>query len=144
MQAKKGDRVKVHYVGTFPDNGEIFDSSVARKEPIEFQVGAGQMIKGFDQAVDGMAVGEKKTVDIPAAEAYGPRRDDQLVQAPIANLPEGMNPKVGDQLAVQGPQGENIPVVVYAIDETHITLDANHPMAGKDLRFEIELVEISA
>ncbi|MGB0524610.1 MAG: FKBP-type peptidyl-prolyl cis-trans isomerase [Flammeovirgaceae bacterium] len=144
MQAKKGDRVRVHYVGTFPNNGEVFDSSVARNEPIEFEVGAGQMIKGFDDAVNGMAVGEKKTVNILAADAYGQRRDDQLIKVDRANLPEGMNPKVGDNLAVQDPQGRNIPVVVYALDETHITLDANHPMAGKDLTFEIELVEISA
>lgn len=143
MQAKKGDRVRVHYVGTFP-SGEVFDSSVARNEPIEFEVGAGQMIKGFDDAVNGMSVGEKKTVNILADEAYGQRSDDQLIKVDKANLPEGMDPKIGDNLAVQDQMGRNIPVVVFAIDETHITLDANHPMAGKDLVFEIELVEVAA
>lgn len=142
QQAKKGDRVRVHYVGKFP-NGEVFDSSVARKEPIEFEVGAGQMIKGFDAAVDGMNIGDKKTVNIDADNAYGQRSDDQLIKVDRANLPEGMNPKVGDNLAVQDHTGRNIPVVVHGLDETHITLDANHPMAGKDLIFEIELVEIA-
>ena len=143
MQAKQGDRVRVHYVGKFP-SGEVFDSSVARNEPIEFEVGAGQMIKGFDTAVNGMNVGEKKTVNIDADNAYGQRRDDQLITVERANLPEGMDPKVGDNLAVQDHMGRNIPVVVHQLDENHITLDANHPMAGKDLIFEIELVEIAA
>ena len=142
MQVKQGDRVRVHYVGTFP-SGEVFDSSVARNEPIEFQVGAGQMIKGFDAAVDGMTVGDKKTVNIVADEAYGQRSEEQMIKVERSNLPEGMEPKIGDSLAVQDQAGRNIPVVVHELDDTHITLDANHPMAGKDLIFEIELVEIS-
>jgi len=143
MQAKQGDRVRVHYVGKFP-SGEVFDSSVARNEPIEFQVGAGQMIKGFDSAVNGMTVGEKKTVTIGADDAYGQRSEEQLVKFELSKLPEGMNPKVGDSLQVTAQDGRPVPVTVYAIDETHITLDANHPMAGKDLIFEIELVEVVA
>ncbi|WP_345370933.1 peptidylprolyl isomerase [Algivirga pacifica] len=140
--AKKGDTVKVHYVGTLND-GEKFDSSVDRGEPIEFEVGAGQMIQGFDAAVEGMTVGEKKKVHIPCDEAYGPAREELIVKFPVDQIPEGMNPQVGDQLALNSPSGQPIPAVVTELNDTEIVLDANSPMAGKDLNFDIELVAIA-
>lgn len=140
-KATKGNTVKVHYTGKFID-GEVFDSSISRNEPIEFEVGAGMMIKGFDAAVDGMAVEESKTVTIPAAEAYGEHSEENLITFEKNQIPEGMDPKLGDMLNLQDPEGRNIPVRVHAIAEESLTLDANHPMAGKDLVFEIQLVEI--
>ncbi len=140
MSVKVGDKIKVHYVGTFND-GEVFDSSVARSQPLEFTVGDGSMIKGFDEAVRGMAVEEKKKVAIVAKEAYGESSDDNVVSFPLTSLPEGMNPNIGDQLMLNN-QGQQIPVVVKGKTDTEIILDANHPMAGKDLNFEIEVVEI--
>lgn len=140
--AKKGDTVKVHYVGTL-DSGEEFDSSVKRGEPIEFTVGAGQMIKGFDVAVEGMSIGEKKSVHIPAAEAYGEASDQNIVPFPKDQLPEGMNPSVGEMLTMTTQTGQPVQVVVKEVTEDSIILDANHPMAGKDLNFDIELVEIA-
>jgi len=140
MKAKKNDNVKVHYTGTLA-NGEVFDSSLQR-EPLGFTVGAGQMIKGFDQAVDGMEVNEKKTVSIPAAEAYGERNNELMQVVPKTDLPEDMDPQVGQTLVATGPQGQQSHVVVAEVTEETVTIDANHPLAGKDLTFEIELVEI--
>lgn len=139
--AKKGDKVKVHYTGKLTD-GTVFDSSLER-EPIEFELGAGQMIAGFDKAVDGMTVGDKKTADIPSAEAYGDKRDDMMVPVPKDKVPEEIKPEVGMQLSMQQPDGQALPVLVAEVNDDHIVLDANHPLAGKDLNFEIELVEIS-
>jgi peptidylprolyl isomerase len=139
--AKKGDKVKVHYTGKLTD-GTVFDSSLER-EPIEFELGAGQMIAGFDKAVDGMAVGDKKTADIPSAEAYGDKRDDMMVPVPHDKVPEEIKPEVGMQLSMQQPDGQALPVLVAEVNDDHIVLDANHPLAGKDLNFEIELVEIN-
>lgn len=139
--AKKGDRVKVHYTGKFT-HGEVFDSSLKRNEPLEFELGSGMMIQGFDTAVDGMEVEESKTVTIAAAEAYGERSDENLVTFEKSQIPEGMNPKVGDMLNLQDNTGRNIPVRVHDLNEENIILDANHPMAGKDLIFEIQLIEI--
>ncbi len=139
--AKKGNRVKVHYTGKLQD-GTIFDSSIER-EPLEFVVGDGNMIKGFDQAVEGMQKGETVTANIPSTEAYGERRPDMLVEVPIDQVPENINPAVGQQLSVQQANGQTMPVVVTAVAEDKITLDANHPLAGKDLTFEINLVEIA-
>lgn len=140
--AKKGDLVQVHYVGKFED-GNVFDSSRDRKEPIEFQVGAGQMIKGFDAAVEGMALSESKTITLAPSEAYGESNPENIVSFPKDKLPPEMNPKVGDQLALQGQNGEQIPVVVIESNEEGVVLDANHPMAGKTLVFELELVGIN-
>ena len=139
-EAKKGDKVKVHYTGKLND-GSIFDSSVER-EPLEFELGAGMMIAGFDAAVHGMKIGDKKTAQIPSDQAYGERNNDMIVSVPKAQLPPDLNPAVGQQLSMQQPSGQAIPVVVTSIDEENIELDANHPLAGKDLTFEIELVEI--
>ncbi len=138
---KKGDKVKVHYTGKLTD-GTVFDSSLER-DPIEFEVGAGQMIAGFDKAVDGMQVGDKKVTDIASAEAYGDKRDDMMVPVPMDKLPADIKPELGMQLSMQQPDGQALPVVIAEVNEDHIVLDANHPLAGKDLSFEIELVEIN-
>ncbi|MEQ9164876.1 MAG: peptidylprolyl isomerase, partial [Fulvivirga sp.] len=135
------DKVKVHYTGKLND-GSVFDSSVNR-EPLEFEVGAGMMIAGFDNAVNGMKVGDKKVAEIPAAEAYGEKKDDMVVSVPKAQLPPDLNPEIGQQLSMQQPNGQAIPVVVTKVETETIEIDANHPLAGKDLIFDIELVEIS-
>jgi peptidylprolyl isomerase len=140
-QAKNGDTVQVNYTGKLAD-GTVFDSSVGR-EPLEFTLGAGQMIPGFEKAVLGMKVGEKKTVTIPADEAYGPRRDDLVVKVPREKLPSGKTPEVGQQLEVRLPNGNTIIATITNVsDNNTVTIDANHPLAGKDLTFEIELVKI--
>ena len=140
-KVQENDKVKVHYTGKL-ESGEVFDSSVER-DPLEFTVGAGQMIKGFDQAVSGMEVNEKKTVTIPSGEAYGDR-NEQLIQAVSkAELPADMKPEVGQTLVATNDQGQQTHVVVTEVADSSITIDANHPLAGKDLIFEIELVEIA-
>lgn len=138
--AKKGDQVKVHYTGKLTD-GTIFDSSEGR-EPLAFEVGAGMMIKGFDAAVDGMAIEAKVTVEIPAAEAYGEAREEMIFDVPRTNLPPDMEPEVGQQLAMSQPNGQQMPVKVKEVHEDKVIIDANHDLAGKDLVFDIELVEI--
>ncbi len=140
-EAKKGDKVKVHYTGTLED-GTVFDSSVER-EPLEFELGAGMMIAGFDSAVHGMKVGDKKTADIPSDKAYGPKSDDMIISVPKTQLPPDMEPAVGQQLSMQQPSGQAVPVVISNVEEDNVELDANHPLAGRDLTFEIELVEIA-
>ena len=140
MNVKKGDKVKVHYRGTLTDGTE-FDSSQGR-EPLEFEVGAGMMIKGFDDAVNGMKVGEKITVNIVADEAYGQRNDELIYQIPSEQIPEDLDPKVGQTLSMQHPDGHSIPVQVVEVTDKHVGIDANHQLAGQDLVFEIELVEI--
>lgn len=141
MQAvKSGDTVRVHYHGKLT-NGTTFDSSAGR-EPLQFQVGAGMVIKGFDNGVLEMKVGDKKTVNIPVVEAYGPKNDEMIMEFPISNIPADLNPQVGMELQMSNPQGQVFPVKVAAIGSEFITLDANHPLAGEDLVFDIELVEI--
>lgn len=140
-EAKKGDKVKVHYTGKLTD-GSVFDTSQDR-EPLEFELGAGMMIAGFDKAVTGMKVGDKKTAELSAEEAYGQKNDEMVVEVPKAQLPEDLKPEVGQQLGMQQPNGQNIPVVVTKVEEETIEIDANHPLAGKDLVFDIELVEIN-
>jgi len=139
--AKKNDTVKVHYTGKLTD-GKVFDSSVG-KDPLQFTVGGGQMIAGFDTAVDGMAINEKKTVNIPAAEAYGESNPDLIQKVAKSNLPDDMNVKVGDNLVASGPDGRQTRVTVTEVNEQEVTIDANHELAGKELVFEIELVEIA-
>lgn len=140
-QAKKGDSVKVHYTGKLV-NGEKFDSSEGR-EPLEFTVGAGQMIKGFDAAIPGMNIGDKKTINIPAAEAYGEKDPDAIIQFPKENIPEDMKLEPGMQLELSNQQGQPVPVVVVEVKDDVIVLDANHFLAGQELVFDIELVEIA-
>ncbi len=138
--ASDGDTVKVHYTGKL-DDGTIFDTSVER-EPLEFTIGTGQTIPGFEAAVRGMQVGQVKTVTIPAEEAYGPHNEDMVVVVERDKLPENLNPVVGQQLQKQQENGNMAVVVVTDVSDTTITLDANHPLAGKALTFEIELLEI--
>jgi FKBP-type peptidyl-prolyl cis-trans isomerase 2 len=140
MSAKKGDAVAVHYTGRLED-GSIFDSSVSRS-PLSFTLGDGNMIKGFDSAVYGMAIGDHKTVTIPAAEAYGERRQDMMIEVPMSQVPPDIQPELGLQLTLQGPGGQPMPVTVVELDEEKIVLDANHELAGQDLIFDIELVSI--
>lgn len=139
-QATSGDTVRVHYTGTL-ENGQTFDTSEGR-EPLEFTVGGGQVIPGFDQAVAGMEPGDTKTVEIPADEAYGPQREEMMLQVSPDQFPEGMDPQVGQQLQLSQPNGQNVVVRVVDIESDSVTLDANHPLAGEDLTFEITLAEI--
>lgn len=140
-QVKSGDTVRVHYTGTLTD-GQTFDSSEGR-DPLEFQVGSGQIIPGLDAAVEGMAVGEKKTVEVPADQAYGQPDPNAQQAVPRAEIPEDIPLDLGTQLQVQTPQGQVMPVTVVEVTEEQVVLDANHPLAGKDLTFAIELVDIT-
>lgn len=138
-QVQSGDTVRVHYTGTL-DDGTVFDSSKGR-DPIEFTVGGGQVIAGFDAAVSGMAEGESKKITIPAVQAYGERRDELMLQVDRSQFPADVEPQVGQQF--QMSQGEqNFVVNVAAVDGEQVTLDANHPLAGRDLTFELELVDL--
>jgi peptidylprolyl isomerase len=139
-KAKDGDTVKVHYTGTLK-NGEVFDTS-EEKEPLEFTLGEGQLIPGFEKAVVGMDVGDSTKVDIPTDEAYGEAREDLVINVPKDQLPEGVTPEVGMQLQVNQPNGQPVPVRITKVGDTDLTLDANHPLAGEDLTFDIELVEV--
>lgn len=140
-EVKPGDTVQIHYTGTLPD-GEVFDSSEGR-DPLKFEVGSGQIIPGLDQAMPGMTVGEKKTVEVPADQAYGPVDPNALQQVPREGIPEDIPLDLGTQLQVQSPQGQVLPVTVVEVTDSHVTLDANHPLAGRDLTFAIELVGIA-
>lgn len=139
-KAKKGDTVKVHYTGKLKDD-TIFDSSRER-EPLEFTVGAGQMIEGFDKAVEGMEAGDAKKVEIPSDEAYGGKRDDMIVKVEKNQLPADMKPEVGMQLQATQDNGETQVLTIANIEDDHVVLDGNHPLAGQDLVFDIELVEV--
>ncbi len=139
--SNEGKKVRAHYRGTL-DDGTQFDCSYDRGEPIEFTCGAHQMIAGFDAAVIDMEVGEKRTVHIPAADAYGERRDDLVLRFPAAQVPNIDEIKVGDKLFLTTPAGQPVPVAVIEVDAEGVTLDANHELAGKDLNFDIELVEV--
>ena len=138
--AKSGDTVRIHYTGTL-DDGTQFDSSAGR-EPLEFALGVGQVIPGMDNAVEGMAVGDKKSVTISPEEAYGPRHDQLVQNVPKSQLPEGMTPAIGMQLSAQHESGQALQLTVTAVHDDSITVDGNHPLAGKALTFDIELVEI--
>ncbi len=138
--ASDGDTVRVDYTGTLED-GTTFDTSVGR-EPLEFTLGAGQMIPGFETAVYGLKIGQSKTVTIPAEEAYGRHQDDLIMVLAREQLPADLDPKIDQQLPMQRTDGSTVIVIVTDVSETTITVDANHPLAGEDLTFEIELVEI--
>jgi peptidylprolyl isomerase len=138
-QVKQGDTVKIHYTGTLTDGTE-FDSSVDR-DPIEFKVGDGRLIPGFERGVIGMVTGDKKSITVPVDEAYGPRRDELVVVVERNQMPPDLDPKVGDNLVLEQNE-KQIRVRVTEMTAEEITLDANHPLAGEELNFEIELVEI--
>jgi len=140
QQVKKGDKVNVHYHGKLTD-GSTFDSSEGR-EPLQFTAGSGQVIKGFDNAVLDMKPGDKKTVNIPVADAYGERNDDMIMEYPISDFPADMKPEAGMELQMGDNDGNVFPVVITEVGEEMVMLDANHPLAGQDLIFEIELVSI--
>ncbi len=139
-KAEEGKTVKVHYTGTL-QNGEVFDSS-KEKEPLEFTLGEGQLIPGFEKAVIGMNVGDSTTINIPSTEAYGDTREDLIIAVPKDQLPKEIEPKVGMQLQVNQENGQPVPVRIAEITDTELKLDANHPLAGEDLTFEIELVNV--
>lgn len=139
-QVKTGDTVSVHYHGKLTD-GTTFDSSSGR-EPLEFEVGSGSVIKGFDDGVLGMIVGQKKTLEIPFGDAYGPKDDNMVVEFPRANFPADIVPELGMQLSMTAGSGQVIPVTIVEVGDETITLDANSPLAGQDLVFDVELVNI--
>ena len=139
-EVKSGDKVAIHYTGTLLD-GTTFDSSQGR-DPLEFEVGSGQIIPGLDVALPGMTVGDKKIVKIASTEAYGPVNPKMRQSVPREGIPADIPLEVGTQLQMQTPDGQALPVTVVDVDEATVTLDANHPLAGKDLQFDIEVVSI--
>jgi len=139
-QAKPGDTVKVHYTGKLED-GTVFDTS-ADRDPLQFTIGEGQIIPGFEQAVVGMNPGESKTIKVLTNDAYGPHREDMVLVVDRNQLPVDLIPEVGQQLQSRQQDGQIIVVTVIAVSESTVTVDANHPLAGKDLTFDIQLVEI--
>ena len=141
-QVKTGDTVHIHYTGTLND-GTTFDSSEGR-EPLSFQVGSGQIIPGLDSAIPGMTVGDKKTVNVACDEAYGQVNPEMTQAVPRADIPADIPLETGTRLQMQTQNGQVIPVTVTAVDDSTVTLDANHPLAGQDLTFNIQLVKIDA
>jgi FKBP-type peptidyl-prolyl cis-trans isomerase SlpA len=139
-KVKQNDTVKVHYTGTLV-TGEIFDTSNGR-EPLEFTLGQGMLIPGFENGVIGMEINETKSVSIPCAEAYGDKNPEFIQEVPKNQLPPELNPEVGMQLSSRMPDGTEFPVMIVGVAEESITIDANHPLAGQDLVFEITIVEI--
>lgn len=139
-QVQDGDKIRVHYHGKLR-SGETFDSSDGR-EPLEFTVGSGQVIKGFDDGVKGMQQGDKKTVEIPVGDAYGEKSQEMIIEFPKNQFPEDMKPEVGMQMTMNNGQGQSFAVTVVEVKEESVLLDANHPLAGQDLIFDLELVEI--
>jgi peptidylprolyl isomerase len=141
MSVQSGNTIKIHYHGRLND-GTVFDSSNGRS-PLEFTVGSGSVIKGFDEGVKGMSVGDKKTIEIPFLEAYGAEDPSMIIEFPKDQLPEDLQPEPGMQLTMNNAAGDQFPVVVTEVNPDSIVLNANHPLAGKDLIFDLELVEIA-
>lgn len=139
-EAKTGDTVRVHYTGKLKD-GDVFDSS-RQRGPLEVTLGAGQVISGFEQALEGMSPGESKCVDVPAAEGYGERQEEKILDFQRSVLPDDIDPKIGQSLQLQTQDGRAVPAVVTRVSESTVTVDANHPLAGSHLVFDLELVEI--
>lgn len=140
-EVKAGDTVRIHYTGTLAD-GSTFDSSAGR-DPLEFVVGSGQIIPGLDIALPGMVMGDKKVVEVAAADAYGPVEPAARQAVPRGEIPDHIPLDLGTQLQVQTPDGQAMMVTVAEVTETEVVLDANHPLAGKDLTFAIELVGLN-
>ena len=136
------DHVKIHYTGRFPD-GEVFDSSEGR-DPLAFTMGQGQIIPGLETGLIDLSVNEKKTIEISCAEAYGEIRPELKQEVPRENLPKEVEPEVGMQLVSKTPEGHEIPLVITKISDAHVEVDANHPLAGKDLIFDVEIIEINS
>ena len=139
-KVKNGDKVKIHYTGKFKD-GEIFDTS-RQQQPLEFTVGNREMMPGLETRVIGMEAGEKKSIEVPPEEAYGPRQEKLIVEVKKSNLPDHIEPSLGQRLQMQVDNGNHIELAITEIKEETITLDANHPLAGHTLFFDLELVEI--
>lgn len=140
-EAKSGDTVSIHYTGRLED-GTVFDTSEDR-DPLEFTLGEGNVIPGFEEAVEGMEEGQSKTASIPSDQAYGQRRDDLVLSVAKEQLPPDLDPEVGQRLQMQAGDGQTFQVVISEVEEESVEVDANHPLAGEDLTFDIELVEIS-
>ena len=140
-EAKNGDTVKIHYTGKL-DDGTVFDTSVER-DPLQFTVGEGKLIPDFEQAVVGMNPGESKTIQIPAENAYGPHHQEMIMVVERSQFPDDLKPEVGQQLQVRQPDGSTFVVKVTDVSESNVTLDGNHPLAEKDLAFDIQLAEIA-
>ena len=140
-KTKNGDTIKIHYEGKLED-GNIFDNSRER-QPLEFKVGNGDVIPGIEKGVIGMETGDTKTIEIPPDEAYGPRRKDLVIEVPKSDLPDEMTPTIGQGLRMRQPDGGHIDLIIADVKEETITLDANHPLAGHTLIFDLELVEIA-
>ncbi len=140
-QAKSGDKVKIHYTGKLEDGTEFGSSQ--NEEPLSFTIGDGKMIPGIEQAVIGMNPGDSKTTTIPMNEAYGPHQQEKVMAVDKNQIPKTINPEIGQQLQMERTDGEAITVRVAEISETHVTLDSNHPLAGHDLTFDMQLVEIA-
>lgn len=140
-QASAGNKVQIHYTGTLED-GSVFDSSEGR-DPLEFELGSGMIIPGLDRAIEGMSVGEQKTVTIPSTEAYGEYQAEARQDVPREQIPDSIPLEEGTMLQMQTPDGRAVPVMVAEVSETSVTLDANHPLAGKDLTFAVEVVSVS-
>jgi peptidylprolyl isomerase len=140
-QVEDGKTIKIHYTGKL-DDGTVFDSSMER-EPLEFTMGSGGLIKGFEDAVRGMTVGEMKTISIPSGEAYGPYREDLVMSINKAQLPPDIDIRQGVMLSLRHPNGGSIDALISEVTADSVTLDANHPLAGEDLTFELQLVEIA-
>ncbi|GAB1410135.1 peptidylprolyl isomerase [Desulfovibrionales bacterium] len=141
MSLTSGTTVQVHYIGTL-DDGTQFDSSVGR-EPLEIILGQGMVIPGFEKAIQGMTVGQKLTVTIPEEEAYGPHLEEMLLRVPLSSFPPGLAAKEGEQLILRNPEGQEIPALIVDVNNDEATIDANHPLAGFALTFEIELLSIA-
>ena len=139
---RQGDTVKVHYTGRL-DNGKVFDTS-AEQDPLQFKVGGHEVIPGFEQAVLGMSVGDSRTTKISASRAYGPRRKDLVIEVDRKNIDDDTNIEIGQRLKIKQPDGKEFIVEVTGVQDSTVTLDANHPLAGKDLTFDIDLVDIIA
>ena len=142
MAIKQGDTIKVDYTGSLED-GQVFDSSEG-KQPLEFEVGAGKIIPGFDKAVVGMEKGEEKEITIKPEDAYGQPRDDLQKEVPRSALPQDQEPKEGMGLMMNTPQGQQIPARIVKVTEENITIDLNHPLAGKTLKFKIKISEVTS
>jgi peptidylprolyl isomerase len=140
MTIAEGTKVQVHYTGTL-DDGTQFDSSRDR-EPLELVIGQGMVIPGFEKAIVGMEPGQTVTVTIPEEEAYGPHNEDMVIQFPRTSFPAEIEPKIGEQLVLRAPDGQEVPALIVDMNDEEVSLDANHPLAGFALTFEIELVSV--